>query len=79
MEIAKRLIMNIYQTKLEIPGEITKYIEYVEDRKYNDKRYNISFQKLLALGWKQEVFIAEGLLKTIEYYDKKIRHRKIKN
>ena len=82
MEIAKRLIMNMYQTKLEIPGEITKYIEYVEDRKYNDKRYNISFQKLLALGWKQEVFIAEGLLKTIEYYDKKNKtqeDKKLKN
>ena len=24
-----------------------KYIDFVEDRKYNDKRYNISFNKLL--------------------------------
>jgi dTDP-glucose 4,6-dehydratase len=71
LEITKRLITLINNTELEKPNEMEKYIEYVEDRKYNDKRYNISFNKLLALGWKQEIFIDEGLRKTIDYYRKK--------
>ena len=63
MDITKRLVR-------EIKGEenIEKYIEYVEDRKYNDKRYTISFNKLENLGWKQEIFLEEGLRKTIDYY-----------
>ena len=71
MEIARRLITQIFNTDLSRPNEMERFIEYVEDRKYNDKRYNISFQKLLALGWKQAVFIEDGLKKTIEYYRKK--------
>ena len=63
MDITKRLIK-------EIKGDdnLEKYIEYVEDRKYNDKRYSISFNKLENLGWKQEIFLEEGLRKTIDYY-----------
>ena len=72
LEITKRLIMMIHKTNLERDGEMDRYIEYVEDRKYNDKRYNISFNKLLSLGWKQEVFLEEGLKKTVDYYQKKI-------
>ena len=71
MEIARRLITAIHKTDLTRPKEMEKYIEFVEDRKYNDKRYNISFNKLLSLGWKQEVFIEEGLRKTMDYYQKK--------
>lgn len=71
MEIARRLIMVIHKTNLERPGEMEQYLEYVEDRKYNDQRYNISFNKLLSLGWKQQVFIEEGLRRTIDYYQKK--------
>lgn len=71
MEIARRLIKIIKKTDLEKPREMEKYITYTEDRKYNDKRYNISFNKLLELGWKQEIFIDDGLQKTIDYYRKK--------
>ena len=49
-------------------NEIDDYIEFVEDRKYNDKRYFISFDKLSELGWKQEIYLEEGLQKTIDYY-----------
>ena len=75
LEITRRLIMSIHKTNLERPGEMENHIEYVEDRKYNDQRYNISFNKLLALGWKQEVFIEEGLRKTIDYYQKKYENK----
>ena len=72
MEITRRLIKMIHNCELENERYIEKYIEFVEDRKYNDKRYNISFNKLLDLGWKQETFIDEGLKKTIEYCQKYI-------
>ena len=60
----------IHNCDLQNERDINKYIEFVEDRKYNDKRYNISFNKLLSLGWKQEIFIDDGLQKTIDYYRK---------
>jgi len=43
-------------------------IVHIEDRAFNDQRYFISSEKLESLGWKQEVFFEEGLLKTIEWY-----------
>ena len=64
MEITRRLIKMIHNCDLQNERDINKYIEFVEDRKYNDKRYNISFNKLLSLGWKQEVFIDDGLQKN---------------
>tara|TARA_B110001469_G_scaffold123181_1_gene134834 strand:- start:1093 stop:2061 length:969 start_codon:yes stop_codon:yes gene_type:complete len=67
MDITKRLVKEIKKN-----DEINENIIYVEDRKYNDKRYSISFNKLLSLGWEQKIFIVEGLKKTIEYYKKYI-------
>ena len=60
MDITKNLVKLMKDKE-----DITEYIEYVEDRKYNDKRYYIQFNKLLEMGWKQEVFLEEGLKKTI--------------
>lgn len=67
MEITEELVKLIKND-----ANYLKYIEYVEDRKYNDKRYNISCEKLLKLGWKQNIFINEGLHKTINYYKNKL-------
>ena len=66
MDITKKLINKIKENDITEP-KIDKYIEYIEDRKYNDKRYSISFNKLNELGWNQKVFIDEGLNKTIDY------------
>jgi dTDP-glucose 4,6-dehydratase len=63
MEITEKLVNKIKDDK-----HLEKYIEYVEDRKYNDLRYNIEFDKLTELGWEQTVGIEEGIAKTIEYY-----------
>ena len=44
------------------------YIEYIEDRPFNDKRYYISNNKLKELGWKINIKFKEGidsLLKVI--------------
>ena len=45
-------------------------IEYVEDRPFNDFRYVINSDKLIALGWKPEVEWQDGLKRTIEWYKK---------
>jgi dTDP-D-glucose 4,6-dehydratase len=40
-----------------------KYLEFVQDRPFNDKRYFITNQKLKDLGWKQEVDFMDGISK----------------
>ena len=38
-----------------------QWIEYIEDRPFNDKRYYISNQKLKMLGWNITKELIEGL------------------
>jgi len=59
MEIAKILIKLIKNT-----DEYEKWIEYIEDRPFNDQRYYISNEKVKELGWKIETNLMDGL-KTI--------------
>jgi dTDP-glucose 4,6-dehydratase len=46
LDIAKLLIKKMKQTEL-----YDDWIEYIEDRPFNDKRYYISNEKLKQLGW----------------------------
>jgi dTDP-glucose 4,6-dehydratase len=64
MEIAKMLVDIMH------PGDdLEKYIEYVEDRKFNDARYFISSDKLNKLGWKpQKTNFIQNLKELIEWY-----------
>jgi UDP-glucose 4,6-dehydratase len=41
---------------------------FVEDRAYNDQRYDISSEKLHALGWRPRVSWREGLELTVKWY-----------
>lgn len=60
LDLAKLLI-----TKIK-PGEDYKdWLEYVEDRPFNDKRYNISSNKLHNLGWCMSISLEEGLRNLI--------------
>jgi dTDP-D-glucose 4,6-dehydratase len=61
MEVAK-MILNITK-KCEV--KLEDYIEFTEDRPYNDGRYYISNEKLKELGWKQKIGFEEGLKKLI--------------
>ena len=63
MEITEKLV-KLIKNKTDFDNEI----EFVEDRKYNDKRYYINFDKLEKLGWKHTIKLEEGLKKTIDYY-----------
>ena len=60
MEIAKILIKLIKKT-----DKYEEWIEYVEDRPYNDMRYYISNQKVKDLGWKIDVDLMTGLYDLI--------------
>ena len=56
MEIAKILIKKIKNTE-----DYDKWIEFVEDRPFNDQRYYISNAKLKNLGWDITVDLLTGL------------------
>jgi dTDP-glucose 4,6-dehydratase len=43
-------------------------ITFIKDRNYNDKRYYISNDKLMELGWIQNYNLDRGLKETIEWY-----------
>ena len=58
LDVAKILIKMIKNT-----DNYTEWIEYVEDRPFNDERYYISNQKLKDLGWVIEKDFIENLQK----------------
>ena len=47
---------------------INNYIEYIEDRNFNDFRYYIDSKKLEKLGYTKKITFEEGLQKTIDYF-----------
>lgn len=56
MQVAMILIEMIHDTQ-----DYEKWIEYIEDRPFNDQRYYISNEKLKALGWSIKYSFEEGL------------------
>ena len=56
LDIAKILIKKIKNTE-----EYDKWITYIEDRPFNDKRYYISNDKLRDLGWNIEINFEKGI------------------
>ena len=56
LDLAKILIKKIHNTE-----DYEKWITYIEDRPFNDKRYYISNQKLRDLGWSIEIGFNDGI------------------
>ena len=56
MDVTKMLIKMIKHT-----DDYDQWIEYIEDRPYNDQRYYISNKKLKDLGWDIKVKFEEGI------------------
>ena len=56
MDVAKILIKAIHNTE-----NYGKWISYIQDRPFNDKRYYISNQKLKNLGWKIKFDFNDGI------------------
>jgi dTDP-glucose 4,6-dehydratase len=61
MEVTEMLIKMIKNTE-----EYDEWIEYIEDRPYNDQRYYISNQKLKDLGWNISVKFEDGIFNLIK-------------
>lgn len=51
--------------------DVSQHIEFVEDRCFNDVRYNIDSTRLLALGWKEEMTFQQGIATTVQWYTMK--------
>jgi dTDP-glucose 4,6-dehydratase len=60
LEIAQKLIQKIKST-----DEFDKWITYIADRPFNDKRYYISNEKVKQLGWTINVDFERGLNELI--------------
>jgi len=61
-QIANKLIKLL---KNEKPEDYNKWITYIEDRPFNDKRYHISNDKLKQMGWTIQTDFDEGLQELI--------------
>lgn len=64
MDIAKILIRMIKNTE-----DYDKWIDFIEDRPYNDKRYYISNNLLKDIGWEINVDFMYGLKDLVDSYD----------
>ena len=60
LDVAKVLIKEIKNTE-----NYDEWIEYIEDRPFNDQRYYISNEKLKKLGWNITINFKDGLKKLI--------------
>jgi dTDP-D-glucose 4,6-dehydratase len=60
MDIAIRLIKEI-NVNSDDCADCAEWIQFVEDRPFNDKRYYISNSKLKALGWRIRVNFEDGI------------------
>ncbi|KAI9202342.1 uncharacterized protein BJ171DRAFT_562474 [Polychytrium aggregatum] len=49
-------------------AEAEKWLEFVEDRAFNDMRYAIDSAKLKSLGWSPQVTFEDGIQRTIDWY-----------
>ena len=49
-----------------------KFIKYVKDRPYNDRRYSISIDKIRKIGWKPKNQLLEDLPEIVNWYKKNL-------
>lgn len=61
MEYSVMDIATILVKMIKNSDNVEDYIEYVEDRPFNDQRYYISNEKLVKLGWKAKISLFDGL------------------
>jgi dTDP-glucose 4,6-dehydratase len=67
-EYTVREIANILAGKLKPNDKPDDWITFIKDRNFNDRRYNVRAQKLLQLGWSEQVKFDDGINDTIEWY-----------
>ena len=64
LDVAKILIKKIKKTE-----KYEDWIEFIEDRPFNDQRYYISNKKLKDLGWTIKIKFMDGLKHMIDFPD----------
>jgi UDP-glucose 4,6-dehydratase len=62
LDIAKLLI-----NKIKLTDNYNDWIEYIDDRHFNDARYAINTDKLINLNWKKLIDINIGINNTIKW------------
>lgn len=66
IDVAREILVHF---GIDDPVAQENYLEYVRDRNFNDRRYNIDSKKLRALTeWRPEVDFATGLKLTVTWY-----------
>ena len=61
MDVAKILINKIHDTE-----DYDKWITYIDDRPFNDKRYYINNEKIRILGWDININFEDGIIKLLK-------------
>jgi len=64
LEIAKEVLTNFGHNETDFKN----YINFVEDRAFNDFRYHINSDKIKKLGWTEKVSWEEGFKNTFDWY-----------
>jgi dTDP-glucose 4,6-dehydratase len=60
--------LQVAEAILEMMGKPRSLIEFVADRPGHDYRYALDVSKITALGWEPQVNFAEGLQRTVRWY-----------
>jgi dTDP-glucose 4,6-dehydratase len=60
--------LQVAEAILDIMGKPRSLIEFVADRPGHDYRYAMDIGKITALGWEPRVTFAEGLERTVRWY-----------
>jgi dTDP-glucose 4,6-dehydratase len=60
--------IDVVKRILELTGRDESLIEHITDRPGHDRRYSLSSQKLIELGWGAQVGFDEGIERTVAWY-----------
>ena len=60
--------LQVAEAVLDIMGKPRSLIEFVADRPGHDYRYALDISRITRLGWEPQVTFAEGLEKTVRWY-----------
>ena len=69
IEVAKRVLEAVRPA--DVGNLMSSWIAWVPDRLFNDRRYAVKNDALVALGWSPRISFADGLRQTIDWYVQK--------